>query len=189
MGDDLSDSFQFELTNGRLKNNEPDELADRTRAIQELRDRIAAKPEVGQNTDDEFLLRFLRAKSFDKDSAFQLLCRYYEFRKEHKSLFTELTVPELRYVLEDGFPCFLPDRIQDEARIMILFAGAWDTEKYQLEEIMKAIILSLEHASKDEENQKNGIILIVDFSGWSSTHATQLKISSVKQLVGIFQVS
>lgn len=169
--------------NERRENKE-----QQTQAVQELRDKIVLQPELDENTEDKFLLRFLRAKKFIKDEAFQLLCNYYKFKRNNKELFTGLTVAELRYVLEDGFPCVLPDGNENGTKIMVLFAGTWDIEKYQIKEILKAMILSLEEASEIEEVQEEGIFVILDFSGWCSDHTSQLKVASLKQIVWIFQV-
>nr|KAG5701286.1 hypothetical protein BaRGS_020648 [Batillaria attramentaria] len=60
-------------------NEDPD---TRMLELKAFRDRTVQYP--------EFLIRFLRARKFDQERAFQLLLNYYRMRKDHPKLFTGL---------------------------------------------------------------------------------------------------
>ena len=184
---ELAEKARFEL-------NETKE--NKLEGIQALRDRISqSRPDITLPEDhdlqgqDTFLVRFLRARKFDPDKAFELLCQYQEFKVKNKSLFEKATASELHFVLEDGIPCVLPESDSNGCRIVVLFAGSWDTDTYGMEEILKALLISIEHLLESEEVQINGIVLLADFTGWGSTHASLVSVSSLRQAIVMFQVS
>ena len=138
--------------------------------------------------DDAFLLLFLRARYFRVPASYQLLCNYKEFRVNNASIFQNLTAWQLHHVIEDGFPCVLPYCNQNGAKMMVIFAGGWDIETYGTENILKGLILSMERLIEDEVVQRNGIIIIADFSGWTATHTSQLTFSFIRQVCCMLQV-
>lgn len=157
--------------------------------IQSLRDLMPLRTDINfKECDDLFLLAVLQARRFDLDNSFELLCNYFEFRKKNAHLFEDLKASELRYALEDGFPCVLPVNDSHGCRIMVLFPGTWDLETFAIETLMKSIILSLEHLSKIKKVRQNGVLLLVDFSGWTTNHATKLNIGNLRKVIAVFQV-
>ena len=82
-------------------------------------------PAVGLHcrTDDAFLLRFLRARKFDYDRAYQLLINYFTVRDEHKELFKDLRPSALGKVFEDGGVMTLPNADKEGRRIILLRPG------------------------------------------------------------------
>ena len=139
--------------------------------------------------DDEFLLLFLRACRSSVDASFELLCKYHIFREKNSSIYQNLSAWQLHHVIEDGFPCVLPYSDQNGVKMMVIFAGGWDTDTYGTVEILKAFVLSMERLIKDNEVQMNGILIIADFSGWTATHASRLSLTFIRQVCSIFQVS
>ena len=80
--------------------NEPESDEVRLQIIAELRRRLEAwKPKdpdeegvtLTRLDEDNFLLRFLRAKKFDVNRAEQLCVNYYKFRHKHSCLLGDLT--------------------------------------------------------------------------------------------------
>lgn len=158
--------------------------------LQRLRDLMPLKSDIDfKNCDDAFLQAVLQARRFNMDSSFELLCNYFNFREKYPQLFENLTASELRYAIEDGFPCVLPNTDSHGSKIMVLFPGTWDVETFDIETLLKAIILSLEHLSKIRLVRINGIVLLVDFSGWSTNHTAILTIRILRKIVAVFQVS
>ena len=82
---DESCDFHLKEISGMFESKGQNVFAEETGAIQELRDKIASKPELCKNTEDKFLLRFLRATKFDKSSAYQLLCNHSEFQRKNRN--------------------------------------------------------------------------------------------------------
>lgn len=158
--------------------------------VAKLRDLLPLRTDIDlQGCDDLFLLAFLQARRFNVDCAFDLLCTYFEFRKKNPNFFEDLKASELRYVLEDGFPCVLPHLDPEGSKMMVLFAGTWDIETFDVEIILKAFILSFQHLSKTRQVRQKGIVLLVDFSGWTTNHAKKLNIGYISKITSIFQVN
>lgn len=111
----------------RLELNEnPDSLhAD----IQQVRDMIVTRPDIGfLRTDDDFILRFLRARKFNQAETFRLLAQYFQFRQQNLDMFQSFKVddPGIKRALMDGFPGVLETPDQHGRKILILFASNWD---------------------------------------------------------------
>ena len=77
-------------------------------------------------TDDAFLLRFLRAKKFDYDRAFNLIIRHYEMKADerNKQLFTNLRPASIKHVLEAGVTGVLPNRDKFGRRVIVFRPGS-----------------------------------------------------------------
>lgn len=145
--------------------------------------------DLERSDDDAFLLIFLRARKYKVEESFQLLCNYIKFRTKNVAVFQNLSAWHLHHVIEDGFPCVLPYTNQIGAKMIIIFAGSWDTDTYSTEEILKAFILSMERLIENDDTQLNGIVVIADFSGWTASHASHLSLSFIRQVFAMFQVS
>lgn len=162
----------------------------RVSKVQLLRDRMVFRPDLPfRRTDDKFLLRFLRARKFDEERAFVLLCAHIEFQKNNRNFFDGLSLPELRHVLAEGFPAVLDSTDSNGSRILLLFPGRWDKDMFSFEEFVKALIFTLEELLGEEETQVNGVVAIVDFSGWSiQQHGRYIGVHELKSVRKIFQV-
>ena len=158
--------------------------------MDELRQRIARdRPDIALSLEKDISLRrFLRARGNNVERAFELLCQYHDFRHRNPSLFVNATASELHFVLEDGIPCVLPDKDVKGRTLVVLFAGAWDCDTYGMAEILKALLLTMERLSEDEDVQTNGIVILTDFTGWGSKQTSHVTFSSLRKAIDIFQV-
>ncbi|KAK2886771.1 hypothetical protein Q8A73_020717 [Channa argus] len=165
----------------RLELNEnPDTLHH---DIQQVRDMIVTRPDIGfLRTDDDFILRFLRARKFDQVETFRLLAQYFQFRQQNLDMFQSFKVddPGIKRALMDGFPGVLETPDQHGRRILILFASNWDQSRNSFTDILRAILLSLEVLIENPELQINGFILIIDWSNFSFKQASKLTPNILK---------
>ncbi|XP_047107409.1 clavesin-2-like isoform X2 [Schistocerca piceifrons] len=125
-------------------------------AINAVRQLILKSPTIGSTrTDDEFLLRFLRARKCNVPDAFELLCNYCSYRQQNSSLFEKFGPADtaLQQALRDGFPGVLPQRDRRGRRVLVIFAANWDPSSYDLLTIYKAILYSLEKLIELPRNQ------------------------------------
>ncbi|XP_061613464.1 clavesin-1-like isoform X2 [Phyllopteryx taeniolatus] len=180
-------------------NENPDTLH---RDIQRVRDMIVTRPDVGfLRTDDDFVLRFLRARKFDPVETFRLLAQYFHFRQQNLHMFHSFKVrtrtpiaralvnrtrvrqvdePGIKRALTDGFPGVLETPDQHGRKILILFASNWDQNRNSFTDILRAILLSLEVLIEKPELQINGFVLIVDWSDFSFKQASKLTPNVLK---------
>ncbi|KAJ3611326.1 hypothetical protein NHX12_021342 [Muraenolepis orangiensis] len=165
----------------RLELNEnPDTLHQ---DIQQVRDMIVTRPDIGfLRTDDDFILRFLRARKFDQAETFRLLAQYFQFRQQNLDMFQSFKVddPGIKRALMDGFPGVLETPDQHGRKILILFASNWDQGRNSFTDILRAILLSLEVLIENPELQINGFVLIIDWSNFSFKQASKLTPNILK---------
>ena len=81
-------------------------------------------------TDDAFLLRFLRARKFDYERAYQLLVNYYTVRAENPDVFKDFKPSTIKHVLEDGVSTFLPKRNKDGQAVLLFRPGSVCSKGY-----------------------------------------------------------
>ncbi|XP_049856035.1 clavesin-2-like [Schistocerca gregaria] len=159
-------------------------------AINAVRQLILKSPTIGSTrTDDEFILRFLRARKCNVPDAFELLCNYCSYRQQNSSLFEKFgpTDTALQQALRDGFPGVLPQRDRRGRRVLVIFAANWDPSSYDLLTIYKAILYSLEKLIELPRNQVSGFIFIVDWSGFSFSQSSKLNPRVLKLMINGLQ--
>ncbi|CAL8324591.1 unnamed protein product [Boreogadus saida] len=165
----------------RLELNENPDMLHQD--IQQVRDMIVTRPDIGfLRTDDDFILRFLRARKFDQAETFRLLAQYFQFRQQNLDMFQSFKVddPGIKRALMDGFPGVLETPDQQGRKILILFASNWDQGRNSFTDILRAILLSLEVLIENPELQINGFILIIDWSNFSFKQASKLTPNILK---------
>uniref|UniRef100_A0A8C6SHU9 Clavesin-1 n=1 Tax=Neogobius melanostomus TaxID=47308 RepID=A0A8C6SHU9_9GOBI len=149
----------------------------------QVRDMIVTRPDIGfLRTDDDFILRFLRARKFNQSESFRLLSQYFLFRQQHLHIFHSFKVddPGIKRALMDGFPGVLETPDQHGRKILLLFASNWDQTRHSFIDILRAILLSLEVLIENPELQVNGFILIIDWSNFSFKQASKLTPNVLK---------
>ncbi|XP_061425313.1 clavesin-2-like [Lethenteron reissneri] len=169
------------LEKARLELNETPESVHQ--AIQEVRDLIITRPDVGfLRTDDAFILRFLRARKSQPAAAFRLLAQYFEFRQQNLEMFKNFKATDhgIKQALRDGFPGVLTEPDHYGRKVLVLFAANWDQSRYTFVDILRAILLSLETMIEDAECQVNGFVLIIDWSNFSFKQASKLSPSMLR---------
>lgn len=122
---------------------------------------------------DESLKRFVRARKFDVEKTWKLLTSY----ERHKEVLNEMpsvSDEDIRSAFLDGLPGVLTDRDRRGRKVIILNAFAWDGSRYSIMAVYKALLITLEKLSYDEQNQINGFVLIIDWTGFPLRLSTQL---------------
>ncbi|XP_028048844.2 alpha-tocopherol transfer protein isoform X2 [Monomorium pharaonis] len=140
--------------------------------LQEFRDMIYEAGEcLPHRMDDEFLIRFLRARNFNIKSAHKLIVNYYNFKEEHPEIHQQLDSNQMRHIGDDDVITVLPYRTQCGRRVIIYRIGNWDPRKYPAEELFKATVGILELGILEPRQQILGGIAIFDLKNISMTHA------------------
>ena len=171
--DDISSLAGDSLEKARLELNEDPQR--RVENIQELRERICAwKPSkteekslVLSNTDNRFLLMFLRARKFSLEKAFQLYINYHLFRHKHSAMLSDLNFKSLEHVLNTKVIKVLDGRFTDGSKAICVTPANWDSENIPFVDNFRATLLILDKLVQDEETQVHGFSVIYDFTGSS----------------------
>lgn len=89
--------------------------------IEELREKSKTRPDLQIEKADKDLIKFLRARKFDLDRAFELLVTYYETKRNKGELFSERYSPSAEIkAFETGFNIAFQDRDQEVMTINLL---------------------------------------------------------------------
>ncbi|XP_060066863.1 alpha-tocopherol transfer protein-like [Ylistrum balloti] len=159
----------------------------RSRDIQALRDMVLKQRDLKVRTDDAFLLRFLRAKKFDYDRAFQLIMTHYKMKVENKEIFTNLRPSAVKHVLDDGVTGVLASRDKEGRPVIVLRPGKWDVSRYGLDDIFRTNFMTLSKLIEDEETQVNGLIMVIDLKEMGWNHAKNVSPFYAKRVASLLQ--
>lgn len=149
-----------------------------------------AERATDQVQDDAFLLRFLRCKKFNVSRSFSVYEAYHHFRRDNTQLLAgdSLDPQAVRHVWEAGVIGGLKSRDKKGRSVMVGFPGRWDPSAHSLEDVLRALVLQLEHLVESEETQINGIVLIADFAGFSLSQAKSLRPWYFQMMTSLVQV-
>lgn len=176
-----------------LRQKAEDELNEtpetRKECLKELRTLIKGEPYLVANVSDEFLLQYLRAKKFDSYAAFVLIKKFYHHRLTYPKLYSDYSPKQNLKVMKANLLNFLPLRTPEGCAIWVSRVGAWDTEAFDYDQLLRLGLQLTEKALQNPVTQICGIVSIVDFEGFSWTHLFQMPVSSVKCFVKATQDS
>lgn len=171
---DLMEKAKLEL------NEDP---STRSEFVSELRDRIdnwkpsksEEKSVVLSNTEDRFLLMFLRARKFDVDKALQLYVNYHVFRHKHSNMLGDLNFKSVEQVLHSEVIRVIDARCLDGSKVLCVCPRNWDSVNVPFVDNFRATFLVLDKLIQDEETQINGFSVVYDFTG--SSLMSMLKVA------------
>ncbi|XP_020286463.1 alpha-tocopherol transfer protein-like isoform X2 [Pseudomyrmex gracilis] len=170
---DLSEPSPDVMEYARRELGETEEV--KCQMLQELRDMIYERGEcLPHRMDDEFLIRFLRARNFNVKWTHRLIANYYTFKEEHPELHQQLGLSQMRAIGEDDVITVPPYRTACGRRMLIYRIGNWDPRKYPVEELFKATICVLEVGILEPRAQILGGIVIFDLKDITMAHAWQV---------------
>ena len=84
----------------------------RMQFLDDLRERLKARPDLHVDIANIDLIRFLRARKFNVDLAYELLVKHYEAKQKHPELFSNFSPSAERRTFDSGFNIAFPERDQ-----------------------------------------------------------------------------
>lgn len=145
--------------------------------------------EMFNKKDDDYLMRFLRARKFDVKKTYTLMKGHVKFHNNYPQLTSKLTLDSVRSCLENGYPCLLPVR-DKQGRVTFLFSiENWDMTEFPFPVIMRSYLYLLERLMISEKSQITGCVLIENFHNYSLKQALGLRPSELRMFVDILQGS
>uniref|UniRef100_T1IYM4 CRAL-TRIO domain-containing protein n=1 Tax=Strigamia maritima TaxID=126957 RepID=T1IYM4_STRMM len=160
-------SFQNRPDNNAELLNEAEQESHETqewrdREIQKLKNMVLGERDLNSRMDDAFLLRFLRARKFNSDRAFQLLKNYYKIRQQNPQLYKNFRPSALRSIYAHNLQTMLPDRDQLGRKVFIFKVGKWIPELCSTGDLYRACQMCAEITIEEEKTQINGFVCIAD---------------------------
>ncbi|KAL8584255.1 hypothetical protein ACOMHN_034940 [Nucella lapillus] len=161
----------------------------RTRLLElkTLRDRLQQYPGLKSRLDPQFLIRFLRARKFEQERAFELVLNYYRMRRDDPAIFTGLKPSAIRHVLDSYIAYPHPTRDRLGRRVYIVHPARIDTAHYTLDEVFKAEFLNLNKMIEEEESQVRGFTIILDYRDFGMSHFLQLNTQIGRRMTRLWQ--
>ncbi|XP_073847850.1 alpha-tocopherol transfer protein-like [Musca autumnalis] len=161
----------------------PSRLDDDLAALKEW---IRQQPHLRANTDDQFLVAFLRGCKYSMEKTKSKIDRYFTLKGKFPELFGAIDVddPKYREILRTGTWLFLPTPLHGNGpRIGIMRDGVYPADQFRIEDVMRLVhamqdIIMLE----DDYAILQGAIFIGDFEKSSLAHLMQLTPSIMKKM-------
>lgn len=153
----------------RREVGETDEI--KCQMLQEFRDLIYERGEcLPHRMDDDFLIRFLRARNYNLKSAYRLIVNYYKFKEEYPEIHQQLNAAQMRLIGDDNVIMVPPYRTPCGRRMLIYRIGNWDPRKYSIKELFKATVGVLELGLLEPRAQILGGNVIFDLKNLTMAH-------------------
>nr|XP_036226496.1 clavesin-2 isoform X2 [Bactrocera oleae] len=167
---------------------------DRHRKLDLFRDMIGASVNLALRDksccmDINFLNRFLYAKKFNCEAALDLLIKYLLFKENNKHILQKLSIfdENIQTSLRDGNPSVLKQRDRKGRKVLTFAAANWDTNKYSMEDVFRALLLSLDKLLENVENQALGFVVIVDWTNFTYKQSKHISAKTLKLMIECLQ--
>ncbi|XP_017792875.1 PREDICTED: alpha-tocopherol transfer protein-like isoform X2 [Habropoda laboriosa] len=144
-------------------------------ALKDIRMLLKDEPELNVPDDDEFYQKFLRPCKWYPKSAFELMKRFYQFRKNNPRYCSKLLPSTEKKVLSSEIVIPLPERTKDGCRLLLINSGRkWNTKVVSIDEILRSVMLSLDAAMAEPKTQIGGVHVMLNMDGFTLTHVTHI---------------
>ncbi|XP_051878630.1 alpha-tocopherol transfer protein [Pristis pectinata] len=135
--------------------------------------------------EDEFLLKFLRARDFDVDLALKLLSNYHKWRAECPEISADLRPLSILGLLKAGYHGVLRSRDSSGSRVLIYKIGHWDPKLFSVYDVFRVSLITSELIVKEVKTQQNGVKVIFDLYGWRFAHVWQINSTVAKRIAAV----
>ncbi|XP_035227204.1 alpha-tocopherol transfer protein-like isoform X2 [Stegodyphus dumicola] len=139
----------------------------RIQALKDLRRLINAEADFRPLMDDAFLVRFLRAKKYNVQKAFNTLRNFYTFKVRYSKVLTDFKPSEVKTVLEMNNLLIVPRRLPDGTAVGILRMGDFDMDKATSDDFVAACFVCTEIGIEPEATQVCGAVLVFDWNNFT----------------------
>ncbi|XP_046746642.1 retinaldehyde-binding protein 1 [Diprion similis] len=141
------------------------------------------------NTEDDFLVIFLRPCKYYPDSAFALMKRVADFKEKNAALLDNLMPQDEKAAfLENNVVNVLKGRDHKGRRVLLVNAGkSWDPSKVSADQMFRIFYLIHEAAMREPETQVRGVVVIMDFDGLTMKQVLALSPSFSMRLLTFIQ--
>lgn len=158
--------------------------------VEQLRNLIFEKGEfTPHRTDDEYLIKFLRARYWSVEVTYKLLKNYYSFRDSSKTFYENVSCVHLISLAEEEIVTVSPYREQNGCRIMTIRFGAWDPSKISVDDFFRLAMVTIELGSMEPISQVCGGIGIFDLGGVTLNHILHLTPSVAQKMMSLIVTS
>lgn len=168
----------------RELNEDPD---TRHIEVQNLAKRLQKVSGLKPCVDYQFLIKFLRARKFEQERAFEMVKHYYEVRQTQREIFDDLKPSRVKHILDAGAIEVLNGRDAEGAAVVVIRPGSLDPDRYDIIDVPKTMYLVLNFITQKEDVQVNGVHIINNMEGFTMKHAARMGPSLAKTIASVLQ--
>lgn len=144
-----------------------------------------ARNEFDLDFSDGFLMRFLRARDFDLELSFKMLCNYQRWRRECPEISSSLGPGSVLPLLQNSYHAVLPRRDHSGSRVLLYRIGQWNPKDWTAYEVFRVSLMTSELIVTETETQRRGLKVIFDLRGWSFGHALLINLSLARKISAV----
>uniref|UniRef100_A0A1B0FJ57 CRAL-TRIO domain-containing protein n=1 Tax=Glossina morsitans morsitans TaxID=37546 RepID=A0A1B0FJ57_GLOMM len=181
--------LQIRLLNDDLQRKAREELnevpARMDKDLQALKIWIEEQPHLCANTDDQFLICFLRGCKYSLEKAKKKIDSYYSFKTKFPEFcnVTNVDSARLREILRSGAFLYLPTPLHNNGPRVVLVRLS-SAEMFSLEEVLAVNHLLQDIAMLEDDNAViNGLVMIADHKEISLSHILQTTPTYLKKWI------
>ncbi|XP_044011435.1 alpha-tocopherol transfer protein-like isoform X1 [Aphidius gifuensis] len=164
--------LEFEPLTEALKEKAKTELRETPEIVDqglaEIKKLIKEDAELMVPDDDYFLTKFLRPCKWYATSAFEMMKRYFNYRKDRPRFCTNLMPKNERAVFTSRVLTPLPLRAKDGSRIIVIQGGKlWNPKEVSVDQSFRGLMILIDTFLNEPATQISGYRLIIDMDGLS----------------------
>ncbi|KAH7946141.1 hypothetical protein HPB49_020621 [Dermacentor silvarum] len=168
----------------RLQQIAEDELGEtparRKKSLAKLLQLLSEEEDLNTRKDAQFLLRFLRVRKYNVEAALRTLKNYYKIRKTSGPVFRDFlpfkVSPATRNVM-----MVMKEKDAYGRRIFFIKLGMWVLEESSYVDVHRASMLCLEHLAKDPTTQTQGVVILVDYGGFTAEKVLAINVGLIRR--------
>ncbi|KAH7968916.1 hypothetical protein HPB52_012622 [Rhipicephalus sanguineus] len=162
----------------------------KAKSIETLRRLLSEEPWLECPTDEEFLVKFLRARKYDVEEALKNIRKYFRVKQETREMFDNLnpySVPFDSTCREHRLVTVSRQRDSLGRGVVLLRLGAWNSGMCSLIDYFRVSLVQVEWLLFQQDVQIRGVVFVLDFKGLSVYHITQYTPYFMSKLLYLMQ--
>ncbi|KAL1430459.1 hypothetical protein MTO96_014904 [Rhipicephalus appendiculatus] len=162
----------------------------KAKSIEQLRRLLSEEPWLECPTDEEFLVKFLRARKYDVEEALKNIRKYFRVKQETREMFDNLnpySVPFDATCREHRLVTVSRQRDSLGRGVVLLRLGAWNSRMCSLIDYFRVSLVQVEWLLFQQDVQIRGVVFVLDFKGLSVYHITQYTPYFMSKLLYLMQ--
>ncbi|KAH7954652.1 hypothetical protein HPB49_020559 [Dermacentor silvarum] len=162
----------------------------KAKCIAKLRRLLADESWLECPTDEEFLVKFLRARKYDVEEALKNIRKYFRVKQETREMFENLnpySVPFDSTCRQHRLVTVSRQRDSLGRGVVLLRLGAWNSRMCSLNDYFRVSLVQVEWLLFQQDVQIRGVVFVLDFKGLSVYHITQYTPYFISKLLYLMQ--
>lgn len=168
----------------RLQQIAEDELGEtparRKESLAKLLQLLSEEEDLNPRKDAEFLLRFLRVRKYNVEAALNTVKNYYKIRNTSGPVFRDF-LPSKVSPATRKLMVVMKEKDARGRRIFFFKPGMWVLEDSSYVDLHRAMMLCLEHLAKDPTTQTLGVVLLLDYGGFTAEKVLAVNVGLIRR--------